>query len=304
MSTQSMLSEAKLTVNGSEPSGMVIALSPCMKGETNMKSRLGGAVMAVAFIFGIIAATRTTADAQWRTSSGGYSNQQIQQGYQHGLNIGASDAQRRQSYSPQRSRYYRNASSQAFREGFVRGYDQGYRQYSGSSGGYRNDGYYGNNGGNNEQLQLGYSQGLSTGAIDRDRGQPYNPQRSSFYRNASSQAFREGFVRGYDESYRRYPASSGGYRNDGYGNRGGYGGYNQQEINNGYQQGLNTGASDGQKNQSYDPQRSRYYRNASSQAYREGFVRGYDEGYRRYNQNGNYRSNSSTNILERIFGRP
>lgn len=290
---------------------MSIAISFRMRGETNMKSRLGGAVMAVAFIFGIISIASTTADAQWRNSTyGGYNNQQVQQGYQQGLNTGASDAQKRQSYSPERSKYYRNASSQAFRQGFVRGYEQGYRQYSGNygNGGYRNDGYYGNNGGygNNEQMNLGYSQGLATGSIDRDRGQGYNPQRSNFYRNASSQAYREGFVRGYDEAYRRYPTSSsnGGYRNDGYYGNGGYGGYNNQEINNGYQQGLNTGASDGQKNQSYDPQRSRYYKNASSQAYREGFVRGYDEGYRRYNRNGNYRTNSSTNILERIFGRP
>jgi hypothetical protein len=34
------------------------------------------------------------------------------------------------NYSPERSRYYQNASTQAYREGFVRGYDAGYRQYS------------------------------------------------------------------------------------------------------------------------------------------------------------------------------
>ncbi len=130
--------------------------------------------MALAFVFGIIATTSTTAEAQWRTRGyGNYNNQQLQQGYQYGVNTGASDAQRRQSYSPQRSRYYKNASSQAFRDGFVRGYDQGYRQYAyNNNGGYRNDGYYGN----------------------------------------------------------------GGYRNDGY-----YGGYNNQELNRGYQQGLETG---------------------------------------------------------------
>ncbi len=41
-----------------------------------------------------------------------------------GLNTGASDGQRGQSYNPQRSRTYKNASTQAFREGFVHGYDQ------------------------------------------------------------------------------------------------------------------------------------------------------------------------------------
>jgi hypothetical protein len=185
--------------------------------------------MALAFVFGIIATTSTTADAQWRRSGsyGGYNNQQVQQGYQYGVNTGASDAQRRQGYSPQRSHYYRDAPSQAFREGFVRGYDQGYRQYSGA---------YGN----------------------------------------------------------------GGYRNNG-----SYGGYNNQELNRGYQQGLNTGASDGQSNKSYNPQRSRYYRNASTQAFREGFVRGYEEGYRQYSRNGNYRrGNSAGSILDQIFRRP
>ena len=208
-----------------------------------MKKILGNGFIALAFVFGMIATTSTTADAQWRRNNGGYNNQQIQQGYQDGVNIGASDAQRRQSYDPQRSRFYRNASSQAFRDGFVRGYDQGYRQYAGNNGNgsYRNDGYYGNN---------------------------------------------------------------GGYRNDGYyGN--GNGGYNNQQINAGYQQGLNTGASDGQSNKSYDPQRSRYFRNASSQAYREGFVRGYDEGFQQYSRNNNYRrSNSAATILDQIFRRP
>src|SRR6267143_3625631 len=140
-----------------------------------MKKTLGGALIALAVVIGIIATTSTTADAQWRRngSYGGYDNQQIQQGYQYGVNTGATDAQHRQSYSPQRSRYYRNASSEAFRDGFVRGYDQGYRQYADNrgygNGGYRNDrndGYYGNGGYNSQELDRGYQQGLSTGASD------------------------------------------------------------------------------------------------------------------------------------------
>ena len=77
-------------------------------------------------------------------------NQALNQGYQAGINVGASDAQRRQSYSPQRSSHYRNANSQAFRDGFVRGYDAGFRQYAGyNNGGYDNNGGYrtGNAGG-------------------------------------------------------------------------------------------------------------------------------------------------------------
>ena len=126
------------------------------------------------------------------------------------------------------------------RDGFVRGYDQGYRQYASNNGGYRNDGYYGNN---------------------------------------------------------------GGYRNDGYYGNGGNGGYNNQQLNAGYQQGLNTGADDGRRNKAYSPERSRYFKNASTQAFREGFVRGYDQGYRQYAGNRNYRrSNTAAQILGQIFG--
>jgi len=184
-----------------------------------MKKTLGGALLALAFIFGIIATTSTTADAQWRNRGyGNNNNQQVQQGYQHGLSIGTTDAHNRQNYSPQRSRYYRNASSQAFREGFLRGYDQGYRQQAasyGNNGGYRNDGYgnragYGNSGYNQQELNRGYNQGLNTGASDGQKGQSYDPQRSRYWKNASTQAFREGFVRGYDQGYRQY--SNGTYR--------------------------------------------------------------------------------------------
>ncbi|MGI8837017.1 MAG: hypothetical protein ACR2H4_10320 [Pyrinomonadaceae bacterium] len=188
-----------------------------------MKKTFGSALMALAFVFGMITVTSTTTQAQWSNRSyGGYNNQQIQQGFQYGVNTGASDAQRRQSYSPQRSRYYRDAPTQAFRDGFVRGYDQGFRQYAnsnggyrndgyGNNGGYRNDGYYGNRGYNNQQLHAGYQQGLNTGASDGQSNKSYSPERSRYFKNASTQAFREGFVRGYDEGYRQY-AGNRSYR--------------------------------------------------------------------------------------------
>ena len=183
-----------------------------------MKKRFGGAFIALAFVFGIIATASTTVEAQWTSRSyGGYNNQQLQQGFQYGVNTGASDAQRRQTYSPQRSHYYREAQTQAFRDGFVRGYDQGYRQYAGNYGnygGYRNEGTYGsrtyggyrNGNGNYEQQELnsGYQQGLNTGADDGQRNKSYSPERSRYYQRASSQAFREGFIRGYDVGYRQY----------------------------------------------------------------------------------------------------
>ena len=198
-----------------------------------MKKTFGGALMALAFVFSIVATTGTKAEAQWRNnrSNGGYNNQnnqQAQQGYQYGVNTGASDAQQRQSYSPQRSHYYRNASSQAFRDGFVRGYDEGFRQYSGvngnggygnngtygnggygnngtyGNGGYGNNGTYGNGGYNNQESNAGYQQGLSTGASDGQHNKSYSPQRSHYYSNSRNQAYRDGFVRGYDDGYRQY----------------------------------------------------------------------------------------------------
>lgn len=74
-----------------------------------------------------------------RYGNGGYNNNnyEVNRGYQQGLETGSSDARRRQSYSPERSRHYRNASTREFLEGFVRGYDQGYRQYAGYNNGYR-----------------------------------------------------------------------------------------------------------------------------------------------------------------------
>jgi hypothetical protein len=193
-----------------------------------MRKTLGTALMALAFLFGVIAATSSTAAAQWSNRNyGGYNNQQVQQGFQYGVNTGASDAQQRQSYSPQRSHYYRDAPNQAFRNAFVQGYDQGYRQYAGAygnNGGYRNDGSYGNggygngryggygNGGyNNQQINAGYQQGINTGADDGRRNKSYSPERSKYYQNASTQAYREGFVRGYDAGYRQY-SRNGNYR--------------------------------------------------------------------------------------------
>jgi hypothetical protein len=203
---------------------------PPANGGEYMKKGIG-AFFALALIF---IATGATAHAQYRNDdryrrdryedrdwrrnrdrddryrNGNYNNYDFNQGYQYGLNTGSSDAQRRQSYNPQRSRYYRNASSQGFRNGFVRGYNEGYRRYAGYNGGYGGYGGYGNS----QELNRGYQQGLDTGSSDARRGQSYSPERSKYYRNASSQAFREGFVRGYDEGYRRY---NGSYRQGGYG---------------------------------------------------------------------------------------
>jgi len=132
----------------------------------NYKGRIGKALFAFSLLIGIGIMMSGTAQAQWRNRNiwdrnrngvddryergtiydnrgyGGYENStriELNQGYQAGVNTGARDAQRRQSYNPQRSHYWQEARTQAFREGFVRGYDEGFRQYA--YGGYNNGGY-------------------------------------------------------------------------------------------------------------------------------------------------------------------
>ncbi|HKO61712.1 MAG TPA: hypothetical protein VJV03_11175 [Pyrinomonadaceae bacterium] len=184
-----------------------------------MKKLIGGALFALTLIFSVgmseASAQWRRGDRDWRRDNGRYQTvyqqQELNRGYQQGIQTGASDAQRGQNYSPQRSRYYQRAGSVPFREGFVRGYDQGYRQYAG----YQNNRGYGGYGyGNQQELNRGYQQGIETGSSDAQRRQSYDPQRSKHWRNARTQEFREGFARGYDEGYRRYAYNNGTYRNN------------------------------------------------------------------------------------------
>jgi hypothetical protein len=84
---------------------------------------------------------------------GGYGRNNVyqiaqDQGYQAGLNTGASDAERGQSYDPQRSHYYKSATDgynssygnkdaykQAYRNAFVQGYREGFQRYGGYNNG-------------------------------------------------------------------------------------------------------------------------------------------------------------------------
>ena len=61
---------------------------------------------------------------------GGYNNGEVQRGYYDGLNRGQEDARDRRSPNPNNSSHFRSGNA-AYREGFVRGYQVGYRQYGG-----------------------------------------------------------------------------------------------------------------------------------------------------------------------------
>lgn len=118
--------------------------------------------------FGILLFVSSTTQAQWgygrnddrnrRDDRYGNNNSyQIarQQGYVAGLRTGASDAQRGQSYSPQRSHYWRDGADgrsgygnrgqyqQLFRSAFAQGYREGYQRYAGNNR-RGNNGRYGN----------------------------------------------------------------------------------------------------------------------------------------------------------------
>lgn len=134
--------------------------------------KLGGHLLAFFLLFGVITVASSTAQAQWgrdrddryrrderyrdrsdrfrrnRDWDDRYRSQAAlqtarQQGYSFGMNVGAADAQRGQSFNPQRSRYYQNPNlgygssignsgvfRQVFRDAFVQGYRDGYQRYA------------------------------------------------------------------------------------------------------------------------------------------------------------------------------
>ena len=129
---------------------------------------IGGYLLAFFLLFGVLTVASSSAQAQWRDrdrdrrddrydrrdrddryrddryrNNNGYEIAR-QQGYSYGMNVGAADAQRGQSYNPQRSKYWRNASEgyngyygnrgqyqQIFRSAFEQGYREGFQRYGG-----------------------------------------------------------------------------------------------------------------------------------------------------------------------------
>jgi hypothetical protein len=59
---------------------------------------------------------------------GGYNSAEEQRGYRNGLKEGRDDAQDRDSFNPSRHSSFRDGNP-AYRSGFHRGYEQGYREY-------------------------------------------------------------------------------------------------------------------------------------------------------------------------------
>jgi len=134
---------------------------------------VGGYLLAFFLLFGVITVASSSAQAQYpggygqdrrdrrddrwdrrndRNRNGNYGYDTArQQGYSYGLSVGAADAQRGQSFSPQRSRYWKNATEgynsygnkgqykQVFRNAFEQGYREGYQRYASNRRGGRWD---------------------------------------------------------------------------------------------------------------------------------------------------------------------
>ena len=117
--------------------------------------KTGGYLLAFFLLFGIlVTVASSTAQAQYRRYDRRNDNNREwsrrnavqvarQQGYSYGLNVGAADAQRGQSFNPQRSRYYRSGTGgysssygnrgvyrQVFRDAFIQGYREGFQRYA------------------------------------------------------------------------------------------------------------------------------------------------------------------------------
>ena len=129
--------------------------------------KIGGYLLAFFLLFGILTVASSSAQAQWRDRDQDRRDDRYrrddrnrdrnnnyetarQQGYSWGMNVGASDAQRGQSFNPQRSKYWRNATEgysygnkgqykQIFRDAFEQGYREGFQRYAGNRRGGRYD---------------------------------------------------------------------------------------------------------------------------------------------------------------------
>jgi hypothetical protein len=169
----------------------------------NLKQRAGGAILAFAFVFGVYAAAGDTVQAQYR-NDGQYQRRDRDR----------NDRERNREW--RRRHRDRDWNRDRARRNDTYGTYGDYDGY-GRNRGYGNNSGYGGYGASRAELNRGYQQGLETGSSDAQRNQSYNPQRSRHFKNAPTQAFREGFVRGYDEGFRQY----GGYNNGGYRRSGG-----------------------------------------------------------------------------------
>lgn len=146
----------------------------------------------------------------------------------------------------------------------------------------------------------GYDEGRSAGSNDARRNRRFDYSHYSEYRdaddgyrgygdrNAYRTLYREGFVAGYNDGYRRYARTN---RDSIYPSPGGR--YISPAAQNGYRDGYQGGRDDARGHDRYDPIRDSRYRSgdhgyesrygsrdAYKQQYRAAYEQGYERGYR------------------------
>jgi hypothetical protein len=165
--------------------------------SNNLRTKTGRLLLALLFVVGIGAASSTAVQAQWP---------------------GRDPYRRDRDRDNRRDRDYRRDRDDRY-----------------GNGGYGNGGYGGYGNVNKVAVNQGYQDGIYTGQRDGERGQSYNPQRSHFYQNGHGdnggygrygnsyqyqQAYRNGFLRGYQQGFQQYS----------YNRRGNNGRYNRSRF--------------------------------------------------------------------------
>ena len=148
----------------------------------------------------------------------------------------------------------------------------------------------------------GYDEGRASGEVDARRNRSFDYTRHGDYRdadaayrgsgdrNAYRALFRQGFVAGYNDGYRRYAPSRAGYPAPVYPAR-----YGSPAAQAGYRDGYDQGRDDARDGDRYDPIRAPRYRSGDhdfnsrygaresyKREYRAAFEQGYERGYRDY----------------------
>jgi hypothetical protein len=109
--------------------------------------------------------------------------------------------QRREREEERRRREEWRRQREAERYGRYDDYDDDNGRYGGYDNGRYGD--YRNNSAYRRELEKGFRDGLDRGEKDAKTRRVPTPENSSHYRKGS-QAYREGFARGYERSYRQY----------------------------------------------------------------------------------------------------
>jgi hypothetical protein len=113
---------------------------------------------------------------------------QRERGYREGKDEGEEDAKKGRPSNSKGHEDYLDSNSLAFREAFVQGYEEGYREEVA------------------ETMKEMREKGQSKGREDARKGRSADPTAHNDYLKATSRAYREAFVQGYNELYRAQSA--------------------------------------------------------------------------------------------------